>query len=373
MTNNKRSGGNGFGLKLFAAVTSLLLAASVITAGVCFGTGRWQVNDEPAREQPDDQTPDETPDDEGGMQIGEAEESGISLMSARIAPADYEEYGISPMAESAQQLTATVMPENATNKAVDWVVRFKNPDSEWAKGKTVTDYVTVTATEDGALTANVENLEAFGEQIEVVVTSRDNPDASAVCTVDYAARILGASISVSTLNDTYTPEPYGTGNQPTILLDTQDGNDKLSATYKITYEYSPYTVMDDFNVTVTASFNPAYIQKLNEYGISGANSSVVLENGGEWFFGSCFGLNPVYDAAKGNAYDNVVNWNKYIAALSYLNTIPVESQSMLATITLSAEGDYSSVSDIMLCNVRYPADGLLTHVENVGGLEDLIF
>ena len=82
---------------------------------------------------------------------------------------------------------------------------------------------------------------------------------------------------------------------------------------------------------------------------------------------------PVYDAAKGNAYDNVVNWNKYIAALSYLNTIPVESQSMLATITLSAEGDYSSVSDIMLCNVRYPADGLLTHVENVGGLEDLIF
>ena len=64
MTNNKRSGGNGFGLKLFAAVTSLLLAASVITAGVCFGTGRWQVNDEPAREQPDDQTPDETPDEQ---------------------------------------------------------------------------------------------------------------------------------------------------------------------------------------------------------------------------------------------------------------------------------------------------------------------
>ena len=362
---------------VLAIVAFVLVIAIVIACGI---GSSWFTNSDIATwfnswgkgEQPE-QPDEETPEEEGGMQIGEAEENGISLMSAHIAPADYEEYGISPMAESAQQLTATVMPENATNKAVDWAVRFKDPDSEWAKDKTVTDYVTVTPTEDGALTANVENLKAFGEQIEVVVTSRDNPDASAVCTVDYAARILGATVTFSTLYDTYTPEPYGTGGQPTILLDTQDGNDKLSATYEITYEYSPYTVMDDFDVTVTANFNPSYIQKLGEYGISGANPSVVLENGGEWFFGSCFGLNPVYDAAQGNAYDNVVNWNKYIAALSYLNTIPVENQSMLATITLSAEGNYSSVSNIMLCQVRYPADGLLTHVESVGGLEDIIF
>ena len=158
MANYKRSGGNGFGLKLFAAITSLLLAASVITTGVCFGTGAWQLapKDDPAVEQPDDQTPDETPDDEGGMIVDEGEANGISVMSARIAPEEYEDYGISPMAESAQQLTATITPSNATNQKVDWTVKWKNASSSWANGKTVTDYVTVTPTSDGALTANVE-------------------------------------------------------------------------------------------------------------------------------------------------------------------------------------------------------------------------
>ena len=72
-------------------------------------------------------------------------------------------------------LTATVSPETADNKAVDWAASFVNPSSSWASGKTVTDYVTVTPTSDGALTANVNCLKAFGEQIKVTVTSRVNP------------------------------------------------------------------------------------------------------------------------------------------------------------------------------------------------------
>ena len=149
MTNNKRSGGNGFGLKLFAAITSLLLAASVITAGVCFGTGRWQLapkDETPGVEQPDDQTPDETPDEEGGAIIGEGEENGISLTSALIDPADYADYGVSALAETAGTITATVLPSNATDKSLDWSVAWKNASSSWATGKTVTDYFTVTPT-----------------------------------------------------------------------------------------------------------------------------------------------------------------------------------------------------------------------------------
>ena len=87
-------------------------------------------------------------------------------------------------------LTATVSPETADNKAVDWAVSFVDPSSSWASGKTVTDYVTVTPTSDGALTANVNCLKAFGEQIKVTVTSRVNPEAKAECTLDYARRIL---------------------------------------------------------------------------------------------------------------------------------------------------------------------------------------
>ena len=91
-------------------------------------------------------------------------------------------------------LTATVSPETADNKAVDWAVSFINPSSSWASGKTVTDYVTVTPTSDGALTANVNCLKAFGEQIKVTVTSRVNPEAKAECTLDYARRILDTAL-----------------------------------------------------------------------------------------------------------------------------------------------------------------------------------
>ena len=91
-------------------------------------------------------------------------------------------------------LTATVSPETADNKAVDWSVSFINPSSSWAKGKNVADYVTVTPTSDGALTANVNCLKAFGEQIKVTVTSRVNSEAKAECTLDYARRILDTAL-----------------------------------------------------------------------------------------------------------------------------------------------------------------------------------
>ena len=91
-------------------------------------------------------------------------------------------------------LTATVSPETADNKAVDWSVAFVNPSSSWASGKSVTDYVIATPTSDGALTANVNCLKAFGEQIKVTVTSRVNPEAKAECTLDYARRILDTAL-----------------------------------------------------------------------------------------------------------------------------------------------------------------------------------
>lgn len=100
-------------------------------------------------------------------------------------------------ADTAMKVTlrATITPENATNKAVDWSVSFVNASSSWASGKTVTDYVTITPTEDGSLIAEVECKEAFGEQIKITVVSRDNPEAVAECTVDYKQKFLGYKVS----------------------------------------------------------------------------------------------------------------------------------------------------------------------------------
>ena len=82
--------------------------------------------------------------EQSGMTVGEYAGVGISMTSKKILPAEYEEYGVSPLSEGAYTLIATVTPSNAYNKALEWSVSFVDPSSSWANGKKVTDYVTVT-------------------------------------------------------------------------------------------------------------------------------------------------------------------------------------------------------------------------------------
>lgn len=90
-------------------------------------------------------------------------------------------------ASSSKTITATLLPEGATGE-VDWTVAWQNAESTWASGKAITEYITVTPTADGALTATVTALKAFGEKVVITVTSRSNPQAQAQCVCDYAKR-----------------------------------------------------------------------------------------------------------------------------------------------------------------------------------------
>ena len=163
------------------------------------------------------------------------------LMRLSVTRAAAADGGYAPVT-----LSATVLPETATDKTVDWAVAFVNPSSEWASGKTVTDYVTVTPSSDGAATATVQCLEDFGEQIVVTVTSRDNPEATAQCTVDFAKRIEDikmyghffsmSGLSVKTPDLSYTWQGDFNGYQNGI---------PRSNDYWFTIEYSDYTI-DDF-------------------------------------------------------------------------------------------------------------------------------
>ena len=94
-------------------------------------------------------------------------------------------------------VVATITPDDAANKAVDWTIAFVNASSAWASGKTATNYITAEPTTDGALTATVTCKAAFGEQIKITVTSRYNPDASASCTVDYKQQFTGYIVKLS--------------------------------------------------------------------------------------------------------------------------------------------------------------------------------
>ena len=108
------------GWKILSLFLALIIVAGVIVGVVFWDRGNIVFNPI-EQEQPNDE------EDDGGAVIEEGESNGIKLMSAKIAPENYDEYGISPMAETAYQLTATIQPADATDKTVDWSVSFVNP------------------------------------------------------------------------------------------------------------------------------------------------------------------------------------------------------------------------------------------------------
>lgn len=149
-----------------------------------------------------EQLPDASAQTKGGMILSEVTSgTGIALMSAPIDEEDYEDYGISTQADSAFTVTAEVQPENATDKRVTWSVTWKNSSSSWASGKTVTNYVTVTPTTIGALTASVACTQAFGEVVVLTVTSMDDTTVSATQEINYMKR--------ATSFDCYSTSPSG--------------------------------------------------------------------------------------------------------------------------------------------------------------------
>ena len=97
------------------------------------------------------------------------ESGGAMTLSVMRAPEHTVDTGSGTDYESETlTITATVSPDNsADNTGLDWSMAFKNPSSEWATGKTLSDYMTLTPSgEDaaGSKTVSVKCLKPFGEQ-----------------------------------------------------------------------------------------------------------------------------------------------------------------------------------------------------------------
>lgn len=121
--------------------------------------------------------------------VGNSEGNRMSLTSVRNSAVTGESVTI----------TAMVEPDNeAENTGVDWTATWKNAESVWASGKSVSDYVTLTpGGEDYAASKSVtlENLQPFAEQIVVKATARDDPEITATCTADYAQKPVNFTLS----------------------------------------------------------------------------------------------------------------------------------------------------------------------------------
>lgn len=235
----------------------------VLLAGLI---GTWVVlfeDDAPEEESPA-QTETVVTDGEGNpMESGKVYAMPANMVFATTAaePSDAKD-GIT--------LKATIDPDTAANQNVDWSVSFVNPSSSWASGKTVTDYVTVTPTSDGALTATVQCLKAFGEQIKITVKSRANEYATAECTVDYARRITDftfysfpdnqqapgfgkdeilVDMVIPSADDLFSSEEIVITELKSVVLFTAgdpevEGFDIYDEDIARTYQFSDYTIKD---------------------------------------------------------------------------------------------------------------------------------
>ena len=212
--------------------------------------------------------------------------------------------------EMTVNIVATITPNDAANKAVDWTVTFVNATSAWANGKAATDYITAEPTTDGALTAAITCKEAFGEQIKITVTSRDNPDASASCMVDYKQQFEGYLFSASQ-----------TGKTPTLNNSTKKG--------KI---YADFNNAEQLKITYSYKKSSVYTVALSDSEIAApATVDVVIENAA---------LKTAMNDAKSGSGDalKVTAANK-IFALNLFNAklaeglTPAQSNSIISAIT----------------------------------------
>lgn len=329
---------------ILGGILALVIAGGVAAVGV-FSNGFKDWNkfkkDYTKQEQP--MPPSE---DSGGSDITAEASNGIRLMSMKLAPMQYAAYGVAANAESAYTVTATVYPEDAANKLLDWTVSFKNASSTWASGKKVTDYVTVTPSSDGALTAVVQNIAAFGEQVVVKVTSRDNTSAYATLNVEYLQRTTGYTLSLD--GKTYaTTGTKANAAKPTFAA-SQSAAAKVTVNKSSVYTRANTDKAEYFTIKPTAAFKTAITNAglsataLKEYS---GNASATLSG----WFDSTWGTalyanntqrNKLISAIKGfsgNAYEIVIytaNGGEQLATFGItLDSSVIEGQKGVESVT----------------------------------------
>ena len=246
------------------------LANILAAVALCLGTftavscsKNEELNKQPSGEIAQTQTA-------GGMEIEGNKKDKVRVTSTALAAKNYATYGVSPLADSAYVLEATITPDYAVEFVkIDWTLAFKDAASDWATGKNVADYVKITPESDGARVAVVECLQPFGEVIVVKALARGRESVYGTCTCNY---ILRPAEIKAELEDgtriifkkgslgTFAFEPSNTGKGKVIFSSVNGGVG--------TKDNSVYTLC----VTVDNSI----VQNLNEWGFAVKSSTATF-------------------------------------------------------------------------------------------------
>ncbi len=137
---------------------------------------------------------------------GVVDGAGTELVSGKIysLPSNMVFSSVSRFSFNANDgitVAATVKPDTLENKAVSWSLSWQNPNSTFAKGKNVIDYVTLIPDMSNN-TANIKCIQGFSEKIILTATSTFDTSKSATCVIDYANRVTGIKLAMSYADST---------------------------------------------------------------------------------------------------------------------------------------------------------------------------
>lgn len=346
--NNNRYGKSKIINKVIGMALAVVLIVGVVFVGVLSNGFKDFGNIKSPKQQGEISADNNSSD--GGMVLGETQENGIQLMKTSILAADYALYGVSAQAETAYVLTATVTPDNATNKKLDWSVSFANASSAWATGKKATDYVTATPTYDGSISATVQCLAAFGEQIIITATSRDNTAASAKCKVDYAKKVTDCNVTINGGNDLSVAWTQD-GNNYTFAVNPVFSVGTIDDTYSYTCKFvARDDFMDAINFVPVIGGTLKFVSKTSYgYSFSSDNMSMVTSYSvlTSRFMHICYRKNDgISDGDDSNVLDNKM----YSVSVNTLkNKIAAYSGAMM-DMTITATGTYGEFTKTVTIN-----------------------
>lgn len=282
-----------------------------------------------------DQTPDIVTND--SMFINNGETDGMLIASTKIASESYADYGVTPLAETAYTLTATITPASAYVQGITWSIAWVNASSEWASGKSITNYVTITPSGSNNHTATVSCVSSFSERIKITAASDDNENIKAECYVDYGRRFRnmgGRFIAQRTIGGTQTTEQYYDFSYSDVAqVEVVSGgrNPVYSNKFSGSYTLSDGTITPNVTEEYVLQMSDGLIAALERQGLTTTFTDTVLtDSKGMMFDRVC-----IADLLGINYTLNPEEWAKLAAAIADNN----DSHDFKIKYTVSSDYD----------------------------------
>lgn len=268
--------------------------------------------------------------------------------------------------DSSYILTATITPSFAYNQVVDWLVSWQNPSSSWATGKNVSDYVTITPTSDGALTATLASSGLpFGEQVVVTCRIRNDHSVYATATVDYYRRVIGGEFTYiraplnvysNALSDSFTDcfvfdlgvdmeEDYGVNSYFSSLSFTST-------------DYSAGTLNDSFTYSYSFSLSDELGSFVRGLGYRGGNSI--------FRFTDLYLSNILFDCHFFDVFKLVGPWGTSAVSDSDIELITNKCIQLSSQDKPIAYFHVRALGDHCVCNFKCPIKALVSSLGATG-------